>query len=144
MSELKYRIARTDWASRQSDLMSLRKTVFMEEQGVPESLEWDNLDGDAIQLIATTSEGKPIGTARVLPTGQIGRLAVLREYRGYGVGQALLTICIDFGRTLPNIDRLFLNAQTSARHLYEKAGFVPVGKVFHEAGIPHIRMELTL
>jgi predicted GNAT family N-acyltransferase len=137
-----YRIRRGDWGRDRGVLRRIRLDVFVHEQGVPESLEWDAQDAAAVHLLALDGAGRPIGTARLLPTGQIGRMAVLPEWRGRGVGGALLreilAIAADGG--YPDI---FLNAQTSALPFYVRAGFRPVGDAFDEAGIPHRRMTLV-
>jgi predicted GNAT family N-acyltransferase len=137
-----YRIRRADWGRDRGALRRIRLDVFVHEQGVPESLEWDDQDAAAVHLVALDGAGRPIGTARLLPTGQIGRMAVLPERRGQGVGSALLReilqIAADDG--YPDI---FLNAQTSALPFYLRAGFQPVGHAFDEAGIPHRRMTLV-
>ena len=137
-----YRIRRADWRRDRDALRRVRLDVFVNEQGVPESLEWDDQDAASLHLLALDGAGRPIGTARLLPTGQIGRMAVLPEWRGRGVGGALLreilAIAADDG--YPDI---FLNAQTSALPFYLRAGFLPVGEAFDEAGIPHLRMTLA-
>ncbi len=130
-----------DWDQDRSELGRLRHRVFVVEQGVPEELEWDGEDACAVHLLALDRASRPIGVARLLPTGQIGRMAVLPEWRARGVGSALLReilrIARDQGHPSP-----FLNAQTTALGFYRRMGFIPVGEEFQEAGIPHRRMIL--
>ena len=125
-----------DWERDGPELARVRTRVFVEEQQVPPDLEWDGQDAGALHLIARDPGGQAIGTARVLASGQIGRMAVLREWRGRGVGGALLDAALAEalrpGRPVP-----FLNAQTSAEGFYARRGFRARGPVFEEAGIPH-------
>jgi predicted GNAT family N-acyltransferase len=134
-------IRRADWTRDGEVLRLIRRRVFIEGQGVPEDLEWDGQDQGATHLLARDGDGQPMGTARLLPTGQLGRMAVLPEWRGRGVGRALLRRALEIaaGAGLP---APFLNAQTSALPFYVRMGLKPVGKEFMEAGIPHCRMVL--
>ena len=137
-----FTIRRADWGTDREALRSVRLAVFVREQGVPEELEWDSDDAGAVHLLGLSAEGAPIATARLLPSGQIGRMAVLPQWRGRGVGTALLRevlrLAIARGEPLP-----FLNAQVSALSFYERQCLVGVGEVFEEAGIPHRRMVLA-
>ena len=127
------------WPDDQDLLRQVRKTVFIQEQQVPEALEWDGMDDTAMHLLALDETGRPIGTARLLPSGQIGRMAVLPTWRRRGVGTALLQRLLE--QTTKGVwPELFLNAQLSAVPFYTRQGFSAQGKVFHEAGIPHRRM----
>jgi predicted GNAT family N-acyltransferase len=131
-----FRVQLADWQRDGADLAGVRTRVFVEEQGVAPELEWDGEDTDAVHLIARDPSGRAIGTARLLASGQIGRMAVLAEWRGRGVGAALLDAALAAalgpGRPAP-----FLHAQTSAEGFYARRGFRPRGAVFEEAGIPH-------
>ena len=126
---------------------ALRRTVFIEEQGVPEAVEQDGRDVGAHHILAML-KGVPVGCARILTedaTGKIGRVCVLRPQRGHGVGAALVTACLDHMHTLPGLTRAALGAQTYALGLYEKLGFVAYGAEFSDAGgQPHQMMERAL
>ncbi len=122
---------------------AIRTTVFVEEQGVPAELEWDAADAECWHALATDEQGKALGTGRLLPDGHIGRMAVLREARGLGVGAAILRALVDKARTL-GYDDVVLNAQTHAEPFYQRAGFVREGDLFMEAGIEHVSMRLRL
>ncbi|MGD9409716.1 GNAT family N-acetyltransferase [Thiohalocapsa sp.] len=135
-----FRIRRAQWERDNAALNAIRRQVFVREQGVPETLEWDGLDADAVHLLAEDGDGRPIGTARLLPSGQIGRMAVLAEHRRRGVGRALLLELLRIARADGN-ERLFLNAQLAALPFYSTLGFEPDGEVFEEAGIAHQRMR---
>lgn len=126
--------------------LALRRTVFIEEQGVPEDREIDGLDSTAIHLLATR-DGQPVGSARIVldgDTGKIGRVCVLPRARGTGLGAALIRAALDVLRVQPGITRAKLGAQTHALGFYEKLGFTPYGPVYDDAGIPHRDMTREL
>ena len=138
-----FTIQETDWARDASRLGSVRRTVFIDEQGVPEALEWDEHDAMARHFLALTLEGEPIGCARLLPDGHVGRMAVLPDWRGYGIGKALLT-AVHAAAQARGSTMLKLSAQTHAAGFYADAGFVAVGAEYEEAGIPHVAMQKNL
>lgn len=138
------------WVIEQTDDLAtchaLRRTVFIEEQGVSEADEVDGRDGDALHVLAT-SDGSPLGCARILIEGEvakIGRVCVLKAGRGTGLGAAIITACMDVARTQPGVTKAKLGAQTHALAFYERLGFVAFGPVYDDAGIPHRDMERTL
>jgi predicted GNAT family N-acyltransferase len=139
---LRFTVRRTDWSSDQTALRAVRLAVFVHEQQVPEALEWDGFDDEAVHLIAESEDGRPIGTARLLTSGQIGRMAVLPDWRARGIGTRLLIellrIATDAGYPTP-----FMHAQTAAARFYRALGFETAGEVFEEAGILHQRMVLN-
>ncbi len=124
-------------------MRAIRHAVFVVEQHVPEALEWDGIDAGCAHAIAEDAASMPIGCGRLLRDGHIGRMAVLRECRGRGVGAALLALLVALARERGN-DRAILNAQTHALPFYARFGFMPEGLEFTEAGIPHRTMTLTL
>ncbi|HTQ76065.1 MAG TPA: GNAT family N-acetyltransferase [Burkholderiales bacterium] len=121
----------------------VREKVFVEEQKVPLELEWDQWDELSDHALAFDREGIPIGTARLLPDGRIGRMAVLKEWRQKGVGGALLAAVLDRARSR-RIERSVLHAQIHAAGFYRRFGFTERGGQFLEAGIPHVEMTLDL
>ncbi|MFN3281267.1 MAG: GNAT family N-acetyltransferase [Tabrizicola sp.] len=125
---------------------ALRRVVFIEEQGVSEADELDGLDGRAIHLLAWTGDC-PAGTARILvkgSQGKIGRVCVLPELRGTGLGAALISAALDVLRDQPGVTEACLGAQSHATGFYEKLGFVVEGEEFLDAGIPHRHMRRAL
>ncbi len=125
---------------------ALRRTVFIEEQSVPEGLEIDDLDDVAVHLLARI-DGRPVGTARLLckgTTGKIGRVCVLPEVRGTGLGAALIRAGIDHFAADPAYAQVYLSAQMPALAFYEKLGFTAHGPEYDDAGIPHRDMTLAL
>lgn len=126
-------------------VLAIRRTVFIEEQGVSVEDEVDGKDPQAIHLLAT-SNGAPVGTARLLlsgETGKIGRVAVLKEARGAGIGKALVLFAVE-ELARRGAARAKLGAQTHAVGFYESLGFAAVGPEFIDAGIPHREMVREL
>lgn len=126
--------------------MAIRFTVFVDEQGVPAEIEHDDYDAVARHLLATHN-GKPVGTARIVLQGRsakIGRVAVLKEARGTGLGAALVRACEKEMSKLGGVDETILTAQVSALGFYEKLGYVAEGDEFDDAGIPHLLMRRPL
>ncbi len=136
-------VVQVPWASHSDKLQTIRGIVFIEEQGVPKDLEWDGQDAASTHFLAINEAGIPIGCARLLPTGQIGRMAVLEPHRGEGIGLQLLELAIATAQEL-GYGQVFLHAQRHAEAFYRRAGFRRAGAEFEEAGIPHINMELAL
>ena len=130
------------WASHAAELGSIRRHVFIDEQNVPEALEWDGLDHRAFHFLVY-ADMLPVGCARLLADGHIGRMAVLQDFRGQGAGRALLAAVLQTARQ-QTLSWLYLNAQTHAAGFYVRSGFQPVGAEFPDAGIPHLRMELVM
>ena len=138
-----FTVQRADWSTQSARLAAIRRAVFVVEQQVPEAEEWDGLDSSSQHVIALTSNGHAIGTGRLLPDGRIGRMAVLKSWRGRGVGSALLSQLIAMARECGHRETR-LHAQTHALTFYRKHGYTPLGEAFMEAGIPHCEMCLQL
>ena len=115
----------------------------MVEQGVTAELEWDGIDHQCRHALALDVAGRPIGCARLLPDGHIGRVAVVADWRGRGVGDALLERMIALAREVGHT-RVMLNAQTHALAFYARHGFVASGPEFDDAGIAHRAMQRAL
>ena len=138
----KYRIQAVSWASHHAELTLIRQAVFVEEQEVAPDFEWDAIDATAIHLLAY-AEDVAVGCARIIEHKKIGRMAVLKDWRGRGVGQALLQAAIDICRQAGS-DGVKLTAQTHAIGFYAQAGFVATSGVYQDANIPHVDMQLQL
>ena len=117
----------------------VRTAVFIVEQEIDASLEFDDDDYICIHVIAKEN-GKSIGTGRVKPDGRIGRMAVLNDYRRKGVGRALMQTLEQEAKE-KGFPPLWFNAQVSAIPFYEALGYQVVGNEFMEAEIPHKRMR---
>ncbi|RRV04390.1 GNAT family N-acetyltransferase [Pseudomonas sp. v388] len=127
-----------DWHKDNADIRRVRDAVFVAEQSVPPELEWDAEDGDAVHFLAYEGDFA-IGTARLLPDGEIGRLSVLRDWRGLAVGEALLKAVIHEAEQRGlNVQKL--SAQVQAVEFYQRFGFTVVSEEFLEAGLPHVDM----
>ena len=131
-----------NWLEDGAALQAVRDIVFIQEQQVPAELEWDGLDADCIHVLAFSGE-KPVGTARLLLNGHIGRMAVLKNWRNQGVGSAMLQRLLDEIRNR-GIQYAVLNAQIAAADFYHRFGFQAEGEEFMDAGIPHVRMVLEV
>lgn len=125
---------------------ALRRGVFIDEQGVSEADEGDDLDEEALHLLAVLDE-RPVGSARLLVLGEtvkVGRVCVLASARGQGLGAALMQAAVEVARGLPGVARVKLGAQTHALGFYARLGFVAVGPEYLDAGIPHRDMVRDL
>lgn len=138
-----FTISETGWSRDAARLGAIRRAVFIDEQGVPEALEWDEYDAVSTHWLALAGDGSPIGCARLLPGGHLGRMAVLPAWRGRGVGRALLDAVLH-AAWMRGERLLRLSAQTHAAGFYARAGFVADGPVYEEAGILHVAMQKTL
>jgi len=137
------RVELANWDESTSALRTIRETVFIHEQGVPVELEWDGLDQHCTHVLAWNERAEAIGTARMQANGTIGRMAVLKDWRGRGAGRALLVTLLDVA-VKQGLTCVTLSAQTHAIGFYERAGFHAVGEPFMDAGIPHRKMVKEL
>lgn len=135
-------IVQGGWNTLGEQAVQIRRKVFIDEQQVSQDEEWDGLDPDCLHFLAY-NVGRPVGTARLLPDGHIGRVAVLADQRGGGVGQALMVAAIEAARS-KRLEQIVLAAQTQALAFYERLGFQAYGEVFLDAGIAHRNMKLQL
>jgi len=139
---MEYKLKITDWETDKSALSYIRGLVFIEEQNVPEELEWDEFD-EKVTHILVTYNNIPVACSRIKADGHIGRMAVLNKYRGLGIGTAMLKELLDHAKN-NCIQKVYLHAQTSAVPFYEKLGFNAYSEEFIDANIPHKSMELSL
>ena len=137
----RYAVKQVAWQECAEILRAIRYSVFVEEQHVPVAEEWDGRDEAALHVLALATYDTPVGTARLLDSGQIGRMAVLREYRRQGIGSAMMNQLLRIA-TAKNMNNLFLNAQIDAVEFYRRHGFIETGTTFMEAGIVHRKMVL--
>jgi predicted GNAT family N-acyltransferase len=141
------RIELLPWDRAREDASAIRFRVFVEEQGVPRSIELDELDAVCVHALAyydnpatPNDTGTPIGTGRLLPDAHIGRMAVLEQWRHRGVGTAILNKLIEKARERGHKEVL-LSAQIHALDFYRRHGFKPFGEIYEEADIPHRAMR---
>jgi predicted GNAT family N-acyltransferase len=151
------RIAGTDEAYE--DALSVRYSVFVDEQGVDPDLEVDDHEEEATHFVAY-EDGDPVGVARLRtydpreydgaltaedddPVAKVERMAVLRSHRDRGVGRAILETVEDRAREM-GFERARLHAQVRSAGFYRSLGYKRVSAEFEEAGIPHVAMETIL
>lgn len=133
-------IVQGDWNTLGEAAGAIRRRVFIDEQQVSQDDEWDGRDPDCLHFLARIG-ARPVGTARLLPDGHIGRVAVLFDQRGRGIGLALMAAAIDAARRR-GLEHVELAAQLHAQPFYERLGFCACGEAFMEAGIVHRNMKL--
>ncbi len=131
-----------DWSGDAALLQDVRRKVFIHEQHIPEHLEWDEHDAVSLHVLALDAQGQAIGTARLLEDGHIGRVAVLKHWRGKGVGRELVNMLILLNKNRGNPTAL-LSAQVRAMPFYAAHGFVAEGAEYLDADIPHRLMRLV-
>jgi len=140
----KVRIKRVTSTGELTQAFAIRMRVFVKEQKVPAEIELDRDDMRAVHFLATLASGKAVGTARLVRRhgrAKIGRMAVLKMYRRKGAGTKLLQCAIAAAKRL-RARQIYLHAQVPVIGFYQLMGFRSVGRVFHEAGIPHRKMIL--
>jgi predicted GNAT family N-acyltransferase len=130
------------WKEAEDALRSVRTPVFIDEQLVTPTFEWDDIDANAVHLLAMV-EQQTIGCLRIIEYQKIGRMAVLKNWRGLGIGAALLAEAVNICRNHGE-QYIQLSAQTHAIAFYEKAGFVQVSDEYCDVNIPHVDMQLSL
>lgn len=145
------RIELCDWAQAGADATRIREIVFVAEQGVPADIELDEHDPRCLHALARDETGAAVGTGRLLPserrdgrsTARIGRMAVLKAWRGQGIGSAILLRLLEAARDRADTD-VVLASQLHARDFYLAHGFLEEGEEFLDAGIPHRAMRRAL
>ncbi len=131
------------WDEAEPASRSVRHAVFVEEQGIAAELEWDGCDASCTHVVVFAQPELPIGTARMFSDGHIGRMAVLRPWRGCGVGGAMLEALVGSARDRA-LAEVWLTAQTPAIGFYLAHGFTPVRGELLEAGLSHRKMTRKL
>ena len=133
------------WIDGHTQLKNIREKVFIQEQKVTPELEWDGMDEKAMHFLVFKDE-EAIGCARVVVIKnymQLGRMAVLKKYRGIGVGSALLEKAIVTAK-LKQLSSIHISAQCNAIDFYVKFGFEVISDIYLDAEIPHRSMTLEL
>ena len=130
------------WAEAKAEAEPIRFKVFVDEQSVPPEIELDEHDAACLHVIAR-ADGLAVGTGRLLPDGHIGRLAVLKDWRGSHIGSGMLKVLMDVARERGDKE-VVLSAQTHALEFYRKHGFVSEGPEYPDCGIPHRDMRRKL
>ena len=137
-----FSVKQGSWDQLQQDAKLIRKLVFISEQNIPEQDEWD--DQDAIsQHFVVYDQNQPIATARLLANNSVGRVAVLKAYRGQGIGRLIMLEIIAYAQAQKR-PSLQLSSQVHAISFYEKLGFSIQSDEYDECGIPHIEMVMPI
>lgn len=142
MASVDIKIIPISWADGQNELMQVRRKVFIEEQHVPEELEWDEFDTQSAHFLVYTNNTS-IATARLKPDGQIGRMAVINQYRNKGIGKELLSTVISYAKNA-GYSMVYLHSQQHAIRFYQQHGFTNNGPEFFDANILHQAMYKIL
>ena len=135
-------IQKVSWQQAEAHLRQVRTIVFIEEQLVTPEFEWDEIDSTAVHLLAMYKD-QAIGCLRIIHYAKIGRMAVLKPWRGLGVGKMLLNEAIDICRQHGS-KQIMLSAQTHAIYFYQQAGFEITSGEYTDVHIPHVDMQLVL
>ena len=135
-----FRVIAAQWPADEQKLHAVRHQVFVVEQQVPEDQEWVGDDDQFSAVLAVDENQQPIGTGRISADGVIGRMAVLKDWRGKGVGSTILEKLIQTG-VESGRQQFTLSAQLHAVPFYAARGFVAEGPVYLDAGIEHRRMK---
>jgi len=143
MTETEIEISLVRFAGEHAlQIMRTRQTVFTGELGIEASLDLDGLDDQAVHVLASAA-GQPVGTARMLADGHIGRVAVLRSWRRRQIGSQMVLALLEYAGD-QGIERVFLGAQCSVADFYRRLGFRVCGEPYFEVGICHLAMERRL
>ena len=135
-------VRRADWSTDEAAIAQVRRAVFIDEQAVPDALEWEALDPECTWFFAQAETGEVVGIVRLTPDARIGRMAVLASWRRQGVGTALLAAILAAARQ-HGFSGVRLSAQTHAIPLYARFGFHAEGGAYQDAGSPHIAMTFN-
>ena len=141
LDRLQVRLAR--WEQDSAAIRAVRYAVFSVEQGISEALDFDGRDHECVHVLARIGDGETIGTARMLPDGHVGRIAVHKEWRGQGVGTRLTEYLTEVARDR-GLAEIHLHSQVQAAEFYSRLGFEARGATFMEAGIEHVLMVRIL
>ncbi len=124
----------------------VKRQVFVEEQGIPENLVFDDPQGEAVYVVAKDGK-KIIGTARIqfldARQAKLERMAVLKPFRNTGVGKGIMSFVAEELKRM-QVEKVVLHAQHGAVEFYKQRGFKELGLPFWEAGIKHMKMERAL
>jgi predicted GNAT family N-acyltransferase len=127
------------WAELHHPALLVRFNVFVNEQCIPADQEVDTFDPVCLHAVIAFN-GQPVATGRLCPDGRVGRMAVLKNYRGQGLGTEILGALV-LAAAQRNLPLTYLHGQVQAIRFYEKFGFIAEGPEFEEAGIAHRLMR---
>ena len=139
-------VRKADWQNDMVSIMRIREAVFINEQNIPAEQEWDDLDSQATHFLSIDGN-YAMGTARLTKEseecGRVGRVAVLKDWRGLDIGEAIIQAMIQEAK-LQGFKMLTLSAQKHVIKFYQRFGFEAIGHEFLEVGIPHFDMNYKI
>lgn len=142
MAEFTYKLLETEAELQGTN--EVKRQVFVVEQGIDETLVFEDVEDSDEIYIAVKNEAAVIGTARVVfpaeDTAKIERMAVLKGYRNRGIGQGIISF-LNEELKRRKITHIVLHAQYQVADFYKACGFIETGLPFMEAGIKHVKME---
>lgn len=147
-----YKIAKLNEISQNEvyDMCKARFEVFVCEQEITCENDFDDKDKDCLHLFAYEAIGDSVklaGYCRLLEPGvsyeeaSIGRVLVLKEYRGIGLGTKMMEQAVIAIKEMYGVEKITLSAQCYIKKMYEAVGFKQVSNEYDEAGIPHVKMK---
>ena len=139
----KLKVSLAEWGDDSATIRGIRNAVFSIEQGISETLDFDGRDHECVHVLAHAGDGDAAGTARMLPDGHVGRIAVHKQWRGQGVGTRLVSYLTEVARER-GFKEIHLHSQAQAADFYSRLGFEARGETFMEAGIEHVLMVRIL
>ena len=142
MREHQIQIFLGEWETAKPEIHKVRFEVFIQEQGIDASAEWDEFDSISHHIIARLDKSA-IGTARIVPQNReiakIGRVAVLKKFRNRGFGRQIMQFALQKAKEF-NFRNVHLHAQVTAVPFYRALGFIETGSQFYEENILHQKM----
>ncbi|WP_016838475.1 GNAT family N-acetyltransferase [Ureibacillus thermosphaericus] len=141
---MKIEVIRVSTEEQLEKAFSIRKEVFVEEQGVPmesEIDEYDNLLSPCEHLLIVVDD-KPVGAGRIRFVdgfGKLERICVLQPYRKICIGKLIVQELEKIAKE-KDCQKVKLHAQSHAKVFYEKLGYIINSDEFLEEGIPHYLM----
>ncbi|GAA5215173.1 GNAT family N-acetyltransferase [Corallincola platygyrae] len=138
-----FTIRQVCWNDAAEALKRVRYQVFCCEWRIPETLEFDQHDPVAFHVLVEDEESNPLATGRLLPNGDLGRIAVVIPARGKGIAKAVLNQLLNIARN-EQMETVFINSALESIDKFKMQGFLPVTRVFMEAGVPRQRLKCRL
>ncbi|XQW86738.1 GNAT family N-acetyltransferase [Thalassotalea piscium] len=141
---MSFTVSKVKWEQAAPLLKIVRERVFVCEQRIPKKIEFDRRDQHATHiLVCDSSNQEPIATGRILPTGEVSRIAVIQNFRKYKIDKLIIKALLEIAKDL-NLDEVFIYSPLDAVQYFRKHQFSPAGAVFMEAGMARQRMVCPL
>jgi predicted GNAT family N-acyltransferase len=138
-----YETMQVNWLSESDEIMRIREKVFITEQRFGKETLIDHLDSDSFHLLVKDTKGRSVACGRLNQNGRIGRIAVMIDHRGFGIGTMILNKLIEIAEE-SKIRTLTLNTETELTHFYDQQKFHVDGPVYMKQGVPFQRMRMRL